>query len=202
MSYDWEKIFENKTNKELYDIVIGKKVLSNEAMKFAKTELENRNFDFDNMEANKAAWEISSLIEEDDYARLEITGRRANHISIRNLFIIIAGIFIIYFVLSKFPDYDFPLGMAFFFSGLATVFILLNNIQAKRQKLAQEKRIEKITQLKEKLDKQNLLTTDNPIKNEIQRHRLEEIKGIKTISYLMIGISAIMILIFILKRIL
>ena len=85
MSYDWEKIFENKTNKELYDIVIGRKVLSKEAVKYARTELENRNFDFDNMEANKAAWEISSLIEEEDYARLEISGSRAKHISAKIL---------------------------------------------------------------------------------------------------------------------
>ena len=200
MNYDWEKIFENKTNKELYDIVIGKKVLSKEAVKFAKAELEKRNFDFENMEANRAAWEISGLIEEEDNARAEITGRRAKHISVKILFIIIAGIFIIYLVLSKFPGYDFPLGMAFFFSGLATVFILLNNIQARNQKLAQEKRLEKLEQLKEKLEKENLLTKDNTIKDEIERHRIEEIEGFKTINYVMIVISVLAILIFILNK--
>ena len=200
MNYDWEKIFENKTNKELYDIVIGKKVLSKEAVKFAKAELEKRNFDFENMEANRAAWEISGLIEEEDNARAEITGRRAKHISVKILSIIIAGIFFIYFVLSKFPGYDFPLGMAFFFSGLATVFFLLNNIQAKRQKLAQEKRIEKLEQLKEKLEKENLLTKDNTIKDEIERHRIEEIEGFKTINYVMTVIFVIAILIFMLNK--
>ena len=202
MDYNWKKIFETKTNKELYGIYSGNSLLPNETVEYARQELESRNFDFDNMEANKAAWQISSLIEEEDYAKLEITGRRKKHISIRILFIIIAGIFIIYLVLSKIPDFDFPLEMAFFFCGLATVFILLNNFQAKRQKLAQEKRFEKIKQLKEKLGKENLLTKDNPIKDEIQRHRIEEIKGIKTILYIMIGIFAIMILIFIFKRIL
>ena len=202
MSYDWEKIFENKTNKELYDIVIGRKVLSKEAVKYAKTELENRNFDFNNIEANKAAWEISSLIEEEDYARLEITGRRAEHISTKILILIIAVITIIYLILTKSSDFDFPLDMALFFIAISTLFILLNNFQAKKQKQAQKKRFEKIKELKEKLENENLLTKDNPIYKEIKRHRIEEAEGIKTFSYIMIGVSAIMVLVYILSRIL
>ncbi len=201
MSYNWGKIFENKTNKELYDIVIGRKVLSKEAVKYAKAELENRNFDFDNMEANKAAWEISSLIEEEDYARLEITGRRARHISLKILFLTVTGILIVYFIVSKFTDFGFPLEMALFFIGLSTLFILLNNFQAKKQKQAQEKRFERIKELKEKLENENLLTKESPIHNEIKRQRIEETKGIKTILYITIGISVIMILIYILNRI-
>ena len=202
MSYNWEKIFENKTNKELYDILIGRKVLSKEAVKYAKTELENRNFDFDNMEANKAAWEISNLIEEEDYARLEITGRRAKHISTKILFLIISGIAIIYLIINKFSDFDFPVEMALFFIAISTLFILLNNFQAKKQKQAQKNRFEKIKKLKEKLENENLLTKDNPIYKEIKRHRIEEAKGIKTFSYIMIGVSAIMVLVYILSRIL
>ena len=202
MSYDWEKIFENKTNKELYDIVVGRKVLSKEAVNYAKTELENRNFDFDNMEANKAAWEISSLIEEEDYARLELTGRRAKHISIKLLLLIITGITIIYFIATKFTDFDIPVEMALFSIAISTLFILLNNFQAKKQKQAHNKRIEKIKELKEKLDQENLLTKESTIHKELKRHRIEEEKGIKRISYMMIGISVIMILVFILSRIL
>ena len=202
MSYDWEKIFENKTNKELYDIVIGRKVLSKEAVKYAKNELESRNFDFDNMESNKAAWEISSLIEEEDYARLEITGRRAEHISVKILFLIITGIAIIYLIVTKFSDFDFPLEMALFIIAILTLFILLNNFQAKKQKQTQKKRFEKIRELKEKLENDNLLTKESPIHNEIKRHRTKELIGIKTFSYISIGISVIMILVYILSRIL
>ena len=50
MDYDWEKIFENKTNKELYDIVVGKVVLSNDVILYARKELERRNFDFDSVD--------------------------------------------------------------------------------------------------------------------------------------------------------
>ncbi len=202
MSYDWEKIFKNKTNKELYDIVVGRKVLSKEAVNYAKTELEKRNFDFDNMEANRAAWEISSLIEEEDYARLEITGRRAKHISLKILFLIISGTVIIYFIVSKFSDFDFPVELALLIISVSALFILLNNFQAKKQKQAQKKRLERIKELKKKLENENLLTNESSIYNEIKRQRIEEAKAIKTISYIMIGVSAIMILVYILSRIL
>ncbi|PJB58757.1 MAG: hypothetical protein CO098_06945 [Bacteroidetes bacterium CG_4_9_14_3_um_filter_41_19] len=202
MDYDWEKIFEDKTNKELYDIVIGKTFTPKEATIIARQELESRNFDFDNMEANKAAWQISSLIEEEDYARLEITGRRAKPISLKILLLISTGIAIIYFALKALPEYDFPLEMAAFFAGLATVFILLNNYQAKIQMQAQKRRVEKIQELKEKLDKEELLEKNSPIQKELIRHRIEESKGIRTISFIMIGIITMMLLVYILKRIL
>jgi len=202
MGYDWEKIFENKTNKELYEIATGKRILSKDAVKFAKQELESRNFDFENMDANKAAWEISSIIEEEDYARLEITGRRAKYIPLNILLLIVSGIIIVYFAINNLTEYEFPIDMAIIFSGIATLFILLNNFQAKKQNQKQKKRFERIKKLKEKLENENLLTKDSPIHNEIIRHRIEETKGIKTISYIMTGISAIMLLIYILSRIL
>lgn len=201
MIYDWEKIFVDKTNKELYDIVTGIDYMSEEAVNYAKIELNKRNFDFENMEANRAAWELSRLVEEEDFARLEITGRRAKHISIKILVLIIPLIFSIYFVLSKFPEYDFPLGVALFFSGLAIALILLNNFQAIKQKQAQNKRLERIKKLKDKLENKNLLTEESPITNEINRHRIKEMKGIKGFSYSMIVLSVIMILIYILSRI-
>jgi len=202
MIYDWENIFKDKTNKELYDIVTGIDYKSEEAVKYAKIELNNRNFDFDNMEANKTAWELSSLIEEEDFARLEITGRRAKHISIKILFLFIPIIFSIYLIFKKIPEYDFPLGAALFFSGLAIAFVLLNNFQAKKQEQIQQNRIERIRKLQEKLVAENLLTEESPIKEEIKRHRINEIKGIKGMSYSIITISIIMILIYLLGRIL
>jgi len=151
MSYDWEEIVKTKSNKELYDIVVGRKVLSKDAVTFAKAELENRNFDFDNMEANRTAWALSSLLEEEHMAELEITGRKATHLSLRIWFIIQCGICLVYFVFTEFLEYDFPIGMVIFFCILATVFVLLNNYMARRQNQAHERRLQKMAQLKEKL---------------------------------------------------
>ena len=69
-----------------------------------------------------------------------------------------------------------------------------------KQKQAQEKRYEKIKELKNKLENKNLLTKKSPIHNEILRHRAEEFNRIKTISYILIGTSIIMAIVFILSR--
>jgi len=49
MSYNWEKIFKDKTNLELYNIYKGKTHLSGDAIEFAKKELECRNLDVNNL---------------------------------------------------------------------------------------------------------------------------------------------------------
>ena len=48
MSYNWEKIFEKKSTKELFKIYKGNSFLSKDASIYAKKELEKRNFDFNN----------------------------------------------------------------------------------------------------------------------------------------------------------
>ncbi len=65
MSYNWEKIFKNKTDKELYEIFLGRKQLGAEAKEFAELELKLRNFDFDNIDSHKKKWTLEKLIEEE-----------------------------------------------------------------------------------------------------------------------------------------
>jgi hypothetical protein len=64
MQYDWEKIFNDKSDKELYDIFVGKTLLNQEAIKYAEDELKQRNFNFDNIEKHRKKWELESLINE------------------------------------------------------------------------------------------------------------------------------------------
>lgn len=65
MSYNWEKIFKNKTDKELYEIFLGRKQLGTEAKEFAEVELKLRNFNFDNIDSHKNKWTLEKLIEEE-----------------------------------------------------------------------------------------------------------------------------------------
>lgn len=46
MDYNWIEIFKEKSTEELYEIYCGKSFLPDSSIPFAKTELENRNFDF------------------------------------------------------------------------------------------------------------------------------------------------------------
>jgi hypothetical protein len=200
MSYDWEKIFESKTNKELYDIVIGRRILSQEAVKFAKTELENRNFNFSNMEANKAGWEISSLIEEEVYANSGISFRRAAYIPYKLLMFIVSGIAIVYYILNKYTEYDIPLEAAVYFAGISAFYILLNNFIFRIQNQARNKRIEKIRELKEKLDKESPLTEESPVFKEMERHEDKIVETRRTYKYIVIGVMVILVLIMILSN--
>lgn len=65
MGYNWEEIFKNKTDKELYDIFIGKHVLNKEAQEFAEKELIARKFNFNNIEKAQKKWKLETLIEEE-----------------------------------------------------------------------------------------------------------------------------------------
>ncbi len=49
MDYNWKEIFKEKSNNELFKIFLGDSYLPEETKKFAKKELLNRNFDFNNM---------------------------------------------------------------------------------------------------------------------------------------------------------
>jgi len=69
MGYDWKKICQAKTDKELYLIYFGKKNVEDDARWFAEEELKNRNFDFENIEKHQKKWELEKLIEEERYAK-------------------------------------------------------------------------------------------------------------------------------------
>lgn len=66
MSYNWEKIFKSKSDKELYKIITGKTLLGGDAKHFAQKELNIRGFDLNNIEKHKKKWELESLIKEHD----------------------------------------------------------------------------------------------------------------------------------------
>ena len=65
MKYNWPEIFKNKSDKELYNIYLGKSLLGVEVVKFARIELESRNFNFENLDKHLLKWELENLIEEE-----------------------------------------------------------------------------------------------------------------------------------------
>jgi len=65
MEYNWTEIFSNKTDRELYDIYLGRTSLNSEQRDFARKELENRKFDFKNLDRQRKKWELENLIEEE-----------------------------------------------------------------------------------------------------------------------------------------
>ena len=66
MEYNWTEIFKNKSEKELYNIYIGRSTLGSEVMQFARIELENRKFNFENLDKNRKKWELEELTLEEE----------------------------------------------------------------------------------------------------------------------------------------
>lgn len=64
MNYNWKEIFKEKSTKELYEIFCGNSFLPDSSIPFAKTELENRNFDFGDLEYFSNIWHFDALSEE------------------------------------------------------------------------------------------------------------------------------------------
>jgi len=65
MTYNWHKIFENKTDSELFDIHVGRTHLPDNVRKFATKELQNRNFDFTDLTEFRKERKLNSVM--DDY---------------------------------------------------------------------------------------------------------------------------------------
>ena len=65
MGYNWKKIFKSKTDKELFEISIGNKLLNEQAEKYAEKELKLRGFDFEKIDKYKKKWELERIYEEE-----------------------------------------------------------------------------------------------------------------------------------------
>ena len=152
MGYNWEKIFKSKTDKELYDVFIGKSFLNDQAQKFAEKELKLIGFEFDKINKYKKKWELESLYEDE---RLEKNPFFGNSISLHHYFAagIIGAILIVVFTLDIFlhfidsPDqsdaaYQKVLRMTVGFA--MTLFGFLGYYNKKRK---QDKRKERVKSL-------------------------------------------------------
>lgn len=191
MPYNWEEILQKKTNKELYKIVIGKTVLSNEAIHFAKAELVRRNFDFENMELNKAAWSLSSLEEEDNY--IQRFGRDQSYMSMQFYLLTTAGFVILYLGFIYFYKIEFSIRLLLLFIGIYTSLILSQNFAYKKEQKAKENRRLKIKKLNDKLIDENILSNKNAISEDIIRNKNIQDNGFEILTYLFLVIAILFV---------
>jgi amino acid permease len=102
--YDWEKIFKNKTDKELYHIFIGETILNDEVKLPAEIELKNRKFDFDNIERHSMKWELEELKQEDSRKNSFISRRKMKAQDLLQIFYI-GLIFTLFAILNLFFNF-------------------------------------------------------------------------------------------------
>ncbi len=141
--YNWQEIFKSKTNSELFDIYSGKKNLSEEAKEFAGKELENRNFDFNNIEREKEKMELEILLEEEKFYSRQF-GMMASP-PMQFITIITIAIFLIIITLQYYLNGQQEHSPSFLFVTIAIfTYFVYRYKRAKRQTKKRQSRINEI----------------------------------------------------------
>jgi len=202
MDYNWAEIFENKSDKELYNIYQGKSFLPRSVIPFAEDELKRRGFDFNNLELASETWRLSDIDEELEY--LSLRNLEKPKVSFRQyLFIVLA---VVLFTAIVFPKLHQPnILLISLLAGIGFLSLLILSINRDYNK-----RIRQISELIEKKNeilegitdkegsrKKQQILDELAIQNE---ERIEESKQInKNVLIVMITALIIILVIIFLK---
>ena len=199
MEYNWEEIFKDKSNKELYDIYIGNSAfLPKSTIPVAKRELENRNFDFENMEANLAAWKLTRLIQEEEF-ELQAGKRNTFFIPFKFYLLGISVLILIFFFIAPKTHDSIYIGFPMFLT-LATIFYFSNNYLFRKEQAKKIKRNNEKLELIKKLEKEELLQKKSPIAKDIEREWKKDSKKSDIMIYVTIGMVLIIIILKIINK--
>ena len=198
MDYNWEEIFIDKSNKDLYDIYIGNSTLPKSTIPLAKRELENRNFDFDNMEGNKTAWKLSKLLQEEEFELL--AGKRKTFlIPFKFYLLAVSLIILVFFFITPRTNDSIYIGFPMLLT-LASLFYFSNNYSFKKEQAKKIKRNNEKLELIKKLEKEELLQKESPVVKDIEREWKKDSKKSNIMIYVTIGIVLIIIILKIIKN--
>jgi len=200
MTYDWEEIFENKSDKELYEIYCGNSLLPEITTSFAKNELKRRNFDFSNFELHKEEWKLSRLEEEIDYLKLEIL--RRTPISLKTYTIIIIVLVVFAVILSKTLNLD---NKALFLSStggimFVTINILIERFIYKKSVESLNKLLEKKSKIVENISEKVNLNEKQHVLENLSKESNERIKQTLSMNKILMTITAIILLLYLVFR--
>ncbi len=199
--YNWEEIFNHKTNKELYAIYKGKTTLPEIVGQFAKKELEKRGFDFNDSETNNAAWRLSKLMREDYEITHNLNRNTTSQISF-GLFAVLFTLFtlFVYFAFNiQRMNTIHQVYVVFSVLIYTAIFTLINNYFHSKNIVKRETRIKEIEQLKEFLEKRGTLKSNSLISEDIEREEKIHKKMDKKMSYALITISILLIIVILFK---
>mgnify|MGYP000288188592 CR=1 FL=1 len=202
MDYNWAEIFENKSDKELYNIYQGKSFLPRSVIPFAEDELKRRGFDFNNLELASETWRLSDIDEELEY--LSLRNLEKPKVSFRQyLFIVLA---VVLFTAIVFPKLHQPnILLISLLAGIGFLSLLILSINRDYNKRIRQisELIEKKNEIlkgitdKEGSQKKQQILDELAIQNE---ERIEESKQInKNVLIVMITALIIILVIIFLK---
>ena len=200
MTYNWEEIFENKSDKELYEIYCGKSLLPEIAIPFAKNELKKRNFNFDNIGLNKESFKLSSLEEEIDYLKLDIL--RRTPISFKTYTIIIIGLVIFAIILSKTINLENKALFLSMIGGIVfiTFIIIIERFIYKVRVKSLNKLLEKKSIIVEKLSEKVNLNKKQQILENLTKESNGRIKQLLSMNKILMIITTAILLLYLVFR--
>jgi hypothetical protein len=190
MTYNWEEIFKSKSTKELYFIYIGKSFLPNETIAFARKELENRNFDFRDIEYYKKLWEIENIDEEIQYSEFNHSFRYFVPPWVM-LFIAILCCGIIIYLTWNFDSKALNIFMLPSIIILILGTLLLNNYIYKRQLKHIKYLSETKTKLLENISEINHHSSNAEFLENLMLKQNERNIFYKKLAYIILGITSI-----------
>jgi hypothetical protein len=200
MTYNWEEIFEDKSDKELYEIYCGNSLLPVMTIPFAKNELKKRNFDFENMELHNEEWKLSRLEEEIDYLKLEIL--RRTPISLKTYTIIIIALVVFAVIVSHTFDLENRALFLSMTSGivLVTISIIIERFIYKKRVESLNKLLEKKSKIVENISEKVNLNEKQHILENLSEESSERIKQSLTLNKTLFIIIAIILLLYLAFR--
>jgi len=195
MTYNWHNIYKSKTNKELYDIYIGKISLSKEAQEIAKQELERRGFDFEDMEVNCKAWKVLSLNEERKTFNRNILNQNFFFISLKHYLTFVISSLTVFLALNYYQEFEGSYSELLTFLILSGVMVLLNNLMFRIQEIKRKKRNREILDLTKEIGKLQKEGTSSNVFNDVKIIKSRVNERIKMKYYLIFGIFGLSLLV-------
>jgi len=171
MSYDWEEIFKKKTDKELFEIVIGKVSLSYEAEGIAIAELRKRGVDVGNIELQNKIWKLSNLVSENYHSKLFWRG--PVYISFKVYLIIIIGVSSICYYLDNYTNTAISLELFLGVLGYITAVVVIGNNLYKKNEREDAKKLHEIEKLREELFADSSIENKEDLYNVLQKYERE-----------------------------
>jgi hypothetical protein len=185
MSYDWEKIFSKKTNKELYNIYSGKTDFPKDVRSIAAKELEKRGFDFNNIEHSMAGWKLTQLydLQKDELEKI------SNFLGIKEYLLMTLTLLVMLHI--KIFSGDDPVVYSWFYIFGPVAFVGLFGFidWSKKEKARKrfDKRTLEIEKIKSELSSKGLLSKESYVAEDLSREINKRIESQKrTIKFMKI----------------
>jgi hypothetical protein len=199
MDYDWKEILKEKSDRELYDIYCGKSALPVSAVEFAKTELENRKFNFEDTKDLIYKQKFNALAEEATRINLFLQNnpRSTLKFSLIIMIVILVPLFL------YFGYNDVPLIVPIFVSAIAIPGMLIDTAIRNRIRMKKISRLEIIEkELRTLIDQQNqtVTSTENKLSymefdNTVKSKVLGSLKFNRNVAWIVIILLLIIMLI-------